>query len=86
VETIRAREDFDSARFKAFRRSITATLTRRSRRLLSLDRVLEAAGLEGRSFGGVQEIPLNRVVGSAAPEAKAADFDPGFLLTTLRDR
>jgi uncharacterized ParB-like nuclease family protein len=88
LETLRAREDFDSARFKAFRRSVASTLTRRSRRLISLDRVLEAAGLEGKSFGGVQEIPLNRVVGSAAPDAKAADFDPGFLPVNrrLRDR
>jgi uncharacterized ParB-like nuclease family protein len=88
VETLRAREDFDSARFKAFRRAIQAALTRRSRRLLSLDRVLAAAGLEGKSFGGVQEIPLREIVGSAAADAKAADFDPGFLPVNrrLRDR
>jgi uncharacterized ParB-like nuclease family protein len=88
VETLRAREDFDSARFKAFRRSIRAALTRRSRRLLSLDRVLEAAGLEGKSFGGVQEIPLEKVVGSAAADAKSADFDRAFLPVNrrLRDR
>jgi hypothetical protein len=88
VETLRAREDFDSARFKAFRRAVQATLTRRSRRLLSLDRVLAAAGMEGKSFGGVKEILLDKVVGSAAADAKAADFDPGFLPVSrrLRDR
>jgi hypothetical protein len=88
VETLRAREDFDSARSKAFWRAIQATLTRRSRRLVSLDRVLEAAGLEGKSFGGVREIPVDRVVGSASAEAKASDFDPGFLPVNrrLRDR
>lgn len=88
MESLRAREDFDSARFKAFRRAIQATLTRRSRRLLSLDQVLAAAGLEGKSFGGVQEIPLDRIVGSAAADAKAADFDPAFLPVNrrLRDR
>ena len=88
METIRAREDFDSARAKAFRRAIRATLTRRKGGLLSLDRVLAAAGLEGKSFGGVQEIPLNRVVGSAAAEVKSQDFDPGFLPVNrrLRDR
>jgi uncharacterized ParB-like nuclease family protein len=88
VETLRAREDFDSARFKAFRRAIRATLTRRSRRLISLDRVLAAAGVEGKSFGGVQEIPLDKVIGSAAADAKAADFDPAFLPANrrLRDR
>lgn len=88
METLRAREDFDSARFKAFRRAIRATLTRRSRRLISLDRVLAAAGVEGKSFGGVQEIPLDKVIGSAAADAKAADFDPAFLPANrrLRDR
>ena len=50
--------------------------------------MLAAAGLEGKSFGGVQEIPLDRVVGSAAADAKAADFDPAFLPANrrLRDR
>jgi hypothetical protein len=88
VETIRAREDFDSARSKAFRRAIRAALTRRKPRLISLDSVLAAAGLEGKSFGGVREIPLDRVVGSAAAEIKAHDFDPGFLPVNrrLRDR
>jgi hypothetical protein len=88
VETIRAREDFDAARFKAFRKAVTAALTRRASRLLSFDEVLEAAGPEGRSFGGTREIPLDRVVGSAAFEAKGGDFGPEFLPISarLRDR
>ena len=88
METLRARDDFDSARFKAFRRAIRSALTRRKQRLLSLDRVLAAAGLEGKSFGGVHEIPLDRVVGSAAADAKGQDFDPAFLPANrrLRDR
>jgi hypothetical protein len=86
VETLRAQDDFDRARFKAFRRAVEAALTRRSRRLLSLDQVLSAAGLEGKSFGGVHEIPLDKVVGSAAADAKAADFDPGFLPVNRRIR
>jgi hypothetical protein len=88
VETIRAREDFDAARFKAFRKAVTAALTRRESRLLSLDEVLDAAGAEGRSFGGIQEIPLDRVIGSASTEAKGGDFGPEFLPISarLRDR
>jgi uncharacterized ParB-like nuclease family protein len=86
VETQRAREDFERGRSKAFRRAIRAALTRRSRHLLSLDSVLEAAGIEGRAFGGVHEIPLDKVVGSAAPGVKAADFDPGFLPINRRLR
>lgn len=86
METQRAREDFDSARSRAFRRAIQATLTRRSHRLASLEAVLAAAGMEGKAFGGVQEIPLDRVVGSAAAEVKATDFDPGFLPINRRLR
>ena len=88
METIRAGEDFDAARFRAFRKAVLGTLTRRGRGLASMDAALEAAGSEGRSFAGVQEIPLDRVVGSAAPPGKAGDFDPGFLPIDrrLRDR
>ncbi|HEV2967174.1 MAG TPA: hypothetical protein VG009_03645, partial [Candidatus Dormibacteraeota bacterium] len=88
MERIRALEDFDAARFRAFTRSVSSILTRRARRLQSIEPVLEAAGLEGRSYGGVQEIPLDQVVGSAAPAAKTGDFDPGFLPVNrrLRDR
>ncbi|MEA2636205.1 MAG: hypothetical protein QOH92_2972 [Chloroflexota bacterium] len=67
-------------------RSVGAILTRRARRLQSIEPVLAAAGLEGRAFGGVQEIPLDRVVGSAAPPSKTGDFDPGFLPVNRRMR
>jgi hypothetical protein len=88
LERIRAIEDFDAARFRAFRKAIRAILTRRARRLQSIEPVLEAAGLEGRAFGGVRDIPLDHVVGSAAPPSKTSDFDPGFLPVNrrLRDR
>lgn len=83
-----ALEDFDAARAKAFRRSLRAILSGKARRLHSIDAILKVAGLEGRSEGGVQDIPLDRVVGSAAPESKASDFDPSFLPISprLRDR
>ncbi len=88
MERIRAIEDFDSARFRAFRRAVGGVLIGRARRLQSLEPLLAAAGAEGRSFAGVREIPLDRIVGSAAPESKTADFDPAFLPVSrrLRDR
>ena len=86
MERIRAIEDFDTARFRAFRRAIGSILTRRARRLQSIEPVLEAAGLEGRSYGGVHEIPLGRIAGSAAPTSKTGDFDPGFLPVNRRLR
>jgi uncharacterized ParB-like nuclease family protein len=88
VERIRAGEDFDSARSRAFWRSVRNTLTGRAKSLVELETVLDAAGAEGRSFGGEQEIPIAKIVGSAASPAKASDFDSGFLPATrrLRDR
>jgi hypothetical protein len=85
VEELRAREDFDAARYRAFRRAVRATLTGRPRRLISLDQVLEAAGREGQADRGVREIPLDRVVGSAG-QAKTHDFDPAFLPVSRRLR
>ena len=86
METIRAQEDFDAARFRAFRRAIQAALTRRGRQLVPVESVLQAAGAEGRSFAGVQDIPLDRIVGSAAGIAKSGDFDRAFLPATRRSR
>ncbi len=88
MQQLQAHEDFDAARFRAFRRAIRAALTGRARRLASIGPVLEAAGQAGQSDRGVREIPLDRVVGTASAAAKAADFDPGFLPMTrrLRDR
>jgi len=86
VERIRAIQDFDSARARAFRRSLRTILTGRAQRLRSLEPLLRAAGLEGRSFGGVQEIPIDRILGSVAPDVKTGDFDPGFLPINRRMR
>jgi len=86
VERIRAIQDFDSARARAFRRSLGAILTGRAQRLRSIAPALRAAGFEGRAFGGVREIPVDKIVGSAAPDAKTSDFDPMFLPVNRRMR
>jgi uncharacterized ParB-like nuclease family protein len=86
IEQIRAIQDFDAARARAYRRSLAAILTGRSRRLQSIEPMLKAAGLEGRAFGGVQEIPVDRIVGSVASDAKTSDFDPAFLPINRRMR
>src|ERR1700693_4174716 len=86
IERIRAIQDFDSARARAFRRSLASILTGRATRLRSIEPLLRAAGLEGRAFGGVREIPRDRIVGSVAPEGKAGDFDPEFLPVNRRMR
>ena len=88
IEQVRALEDFDAARARAFRRAVRSILTGRARRMRSIEPLLRAAGMEGRADRGTKEIPLDRVVGSVAPDAKTADFDPVFLPVhrRLRDR
>jgi uncharacterized ParB-like nuclease family protein len=86
VERIRAIQDFDSARARAFRRSLRTVLTGRAQRLRSMEPMLKAAGVEGRAAGGEQEIPLDKIAGSVAPDFKSGDFDPGFLPLNRRMR
>src|SRR6202521_5942139 len=86
IERIRAIQDFDRARARAFWRALASLLPGRATRLRSIEPLLRAAGLEGRAFGGVREIPVDRIVGSVAPEGKASDFDPEFLPVNRRMR
>ncbi len=86
LERIRAIQDFDSARSRAFRRALRAILTGRPPRLHSIEPMLKAAGLEGSAYAGTHEIPIDKIVGSAAPDVKSQDFDPGFLPVNRRMR
>jgi uncharacterized ParB-like nuclease family protein len=86
LERIRAIQDFDSARARAFRRSLRSILTGRVPRLHSMEPLLRAAGVEGRAAGGVHEIPIDKIVGSVAPDAKTSDFDPAWLPLNRRMR
>jgi len=86
VERIRAIQDFDAARARAFWRNLRTILTGRAERLRSIEPMLRAAGTEGRSFGGVHEIPVDRIAGSVAPDLKSGDFDPSFLPLNRRMR
>src|SRR5579864_455500 len=86
LERIRAIQDFDSARSRAFRRTLRAILTGQPPRLHSIEPMLKAAGLEGSAYAGTHEIPLDRIAGSAASDAKSQDFDTGFLPINRRMR
>src|SRR3989440_5553950 len=86
LERFRAIEDFDSARARAFWRHVRSVLTGRVGRLRSIEPALRAAGLEGRAFGGVHEIPVEKIAGSVAPDAKTGDFDAMFLPVNRRMR
>jgi uncharacterized ParB-like nuclease family protein len=86
IEQVRAVEDFDAARARAFRRAIGAILTGRANKMRSIEPMLRAAGLEGRAYGGEREIPVDHIVGSAAGDAKGTDFDAAFLPLQRRTR
>src|ERR1043165_1218225 len=88
IERVRALEDFDAARARAFRRSLLGVLTRRAGRLRSIDAMLRAAGPDGRSYAGVHELPADQIAGSPGAHAARADFDERFLPAKrrLRDR
>src|SRR2546425_7016166 len=60
----------------------------RGRRSDSQDEAMTMGGGMGSMNAGIQEIPVDKIVGSAASTAKGEDFDPAFLPTTprLRDR
>src|SRR5215471_3452216 len=88
IDRILAIQDFDAARSRAFWRAIRSVLSRRATRLHSVARMLKAAGFDGQSDGGVQDVPLDKIDGSVAAESKTTDFDPSFLPVNpkLRDR
>jgi len=88
LERIWALEDFDAAHARAFWRSIRSILGRRAWRLHSIAPSLKAAGWESQSYGGVQDIPLDKIAGSVGPESKTTEFDPNFfpIDARLRDR
>jgi uncharacterized ParB-like nuclease family protein len=86
LERIRAIQDFDSARARAFWRNLRTILTGRGARMRSMQPMLKAAGVEARAAGGEREIPLDKIAGSVAPDVKTGDFDPAFLPLNRRMR
>jgi hypothetical protein len=77
--------DFDRARRKAFIQGILSLLTRKSLDLLPYDQVREQLRLHGRRFRGLQEVPLDQIVGSVG---RYRDFTRTFLprSSDLRER
>lgn len=77
--------NFDSARRKAFVQRILAFITRQSLDLLPFEQVREQLRLRDRHFRGLQEVPLNQIVGSVG---RYQDFTRTFLPRSdgLRER
>ncbi len=72
----RARQDFQDALRKGFWRSIWSWLTQADNRLLPFDEIRKQLPMRGQHDLGMQEIPLDKIVGSVG---RYQDFDRAFL-------
>ncbi len=71
-----ALRDFQNARRKAILRELVARLTGKSNELLSYDEVARKLKLHARAERGIQQIPLDAIVGSVG---RYSDFTRDFL-------
>ena len=69
-------DDFDRAFRKAFWRKVTAWLKKEPTTLLPFYDVRERMPIKGQHYLGLQEVPINRIVGSLG---RYRDFDREFL-------
>jgi len=69
-------DDFDRAHRKAFWRKVTAWLTKEPNHLLPFDEVRENMPIKGQHYLGLQQVPIERIVGSLG---RYKDFDRVFL-------
>ncbi len=79
----RAIQDFQSARQRAALQEVLARVTGKSNQLLSYDDVAEKLKLRVRTERGIQDIPLNAIVGSVG---RYTDFTRSFLPRQRGDR
>jgi len=71
-----ARNDFDHALRQGFWQSVKAWLNKRSNDLLPFDAIRRSIPIRGEHYAGVQEVPLQKIVGSVG---RYRDFDRAFL-------
>ncbi|HEX8992847.1 MAG TPA: universal stress protein, partial [Anaerolineales bacterium] len=79
----RAIQDFQAARQRAALQEVLARVTGKSNQLLSYDDVAEKLKLRVRTERGIQDIPLNAIVGSVG---RYTDFTRSFLPRRMRDQ
>jgi len=75
-EYTRALEDFRQARAKARMQQLWSAITGQSKELLQYDEISKKMHISGQSSKGVQEIPIESIVGSVN---RYQDFDENFL-------
>ncbi|MEZ4530962.1 MAG: hypothetical protein R2855_07995 [Thermomicrobiales bacterium] len=70
------RADYDRARRKAFLNDVVSFFKREPNTLISYADVRERVTMEGESYRGIQEVPVDKIVGSMD---RYRDFDRRFL-------
>jgi hypothetical protein len=78
-----AQDDFERAYIKGFWRKVTSWLTGESNELLPFNAVRESIPLKGQHYVGLQQVPINQVVGSLG---RYRDFDRAFLPLQVRTK
>ena len=76
--------DFERARFRAFLNEVASLAVRRPNELLSFEAVRRLLPITGSSYLGVQEVPVDKIVGSATNRYN--DFDRAFLPAQARTK
>jgi hypothetical protein len=79
-----AEKDFSEARWRAFWNDVSAFLARRPNELLSFDAVRRSLPIYGQSYRGVQEVPVEKIVGTTTNRYN--DFDRAFLPAQARTK
>lgn len=82
--SLQAERDFNDARWRAFLNDIAALLNRHSNELLSFDVVRSSLPVYGQSYRGVQEVPVDKIVGTTSNRYN--DFDRAFLPSQARTK
>ena len=82
--SVQAEKDFNQARWNAFLNDVNAFLARRPNELLSFDAVRSSLPIYGQSYRGVQEVPVEKIVGTTTNRYN--DFDRAFLPSQARTK
>lgn len=82
--SLQAERDFNDARWRAFLNDVGAFLGRRPNELLSFESVRSSLPIYGQSYRGVQEVPVDRIIGTTTN--RYADFDRAFLPSQARTK
>lgn len=82
--SFQSERDFNEARWQAFLNEVNAYLGRRPNELLSFDAVRSSLPIYGQSYRGVQEVPVDKIVGTTTN--RYADFDRAFLPSQARTK